>query len=57
MAYMHESVHICHLDCAFFVDLHDTNSYHADFISGMVTDVLEFEKDCFLVRECCPEAE
>ena len=57
MAYMHESVHICHLDFAFFVDLHDANSYHANFIFGMVTYDLTFKKDCFFVHESYPEAE
>ena len=57
MAYMHELVHICHLDFAFFMDLHYANSYHANFIFGMVSYDLSLKKDCFSLHESCPEVE
>ena len=43
MAYMHELVHICHLDSAFFMDLPHGNSYHAIFIFGYASYVLVLE--------------
>ena len=57
MAYMHELVHICHLDVRFFGNLHGANSYHASFVSGMVYYVLMFEKDWFYAYRNGPEEE
>ena len=36
MAYMHESVHICHVGCPFFMHLPYTESYPSIFILGAV---------------------
>ena len=57
MAYMHELVHICHLDPRFLLNLRNGNRYHAIFNFGMANYDLVLEKDCFSMREKCPKVE
>ena len=55
MAYMHESVHICHVDCPFLMPLPFSVSYPVNFVYKVTAYVPMHGKWLFLTRENAPE--
>ena len=57
MAYMHESVHICHVDVRFFMQSPFPNSYPGNFVFVMIEYVQVYIIQLSLIAENAPEGE
>ena len=57
MAYMHESVHICHVDVRFLMQLPFSVSYHGNFVFVNEDYALLWRIQLNLVNENAPEGE
>ena len=54
MAYMHELVHVCHLDCPFFVTLPVSKGYPSIFVFEPTGIAPRYRKRLNFLLESCP---
>ena len=57
MAYMHESVHVCHLDCAFFITLPVSKGYPSIFVFEATNKASRLIKGLNFLPESYPNAQ